>query len=422
MLFKKYLIAILPPTFRRIAIRAYTTFLIWCAFVWRRFALTNVVFIAVTGSRGKTTTKDMISAVLGSEFSVISTSENFNYAHSVAVTILKTRPWHRFCVVETAASRPGRLNRILAMTKPDIGILLSVYKEHFSVFKSIENVLKEKQKVIACLPPGGIAILNRDEASIYALKDATCARVMTFGLSVKSDFQAVNVKSSWPAKLHFDLVHNGNLYAVKTQLNGAHFTGSVLAAIAACTHAEMNVETIIKLVAAIKPSIYRMDDIYGPRGEFYVRDTYKAAYDSVDAMLDFASYAHADRKIIIIGTLSDYGGSPSVKYRDIARRAAEIADYVIFVNKFTSGYFKRGTIPDNVLSFERLKQASDFLDATLKSGDLVIVKGSKNHHLERLILARTAEVTCWEISCGKGDIRCDRCPRLQAEKTVQLLL
>ena len=148
----------------------------------------------------------------------------------------------------------------------------------------------------------------------------------------------------------------------------------------------------------------------------FIRDTYKASFDSIGAMVEFVENAQAKRKIIIISVLSDYPGSASSKYRAVARSCAEVADYVIFVNENTSKYFRKQNFPDSVQSFEDLEEASDFLSDLLMPGDLVLVKGSKAHHFERFVLARTVKVTCWLMNCGKGDLRCGRCSKLSAAK------
>ena len=200
-----------------------------------RPCLGRVIFIGVTGSGGKTTTKDLTAAVLSSRFKGGKSEYNKNIQNEVVKTIFRTRPWDKFLVQELTAASPHKIfpfGDTLRLFKPQIGVVTNIGSDHLSLFQSEEAIAAEKSKLITALPKHGTAILNVDDEKVLAMQAKCAGRVLTFGLGQEAMVRAVNVSSRWPERLSFTVLYSGQSQFVQTQLCGRHWAHCVLAAIA----------------------------------------------------------------------------------------------------------------------------------------------------------------------------------------------
>jgi len=399
----KILKTILGPTLVRIAK------------IYRKY-LRKTTFIGITGSCGKTTTKDLLAAILSEKSKGIKNKESLNALYSIIKTIFKVRPWHRFCVQEIGISNsgPGILDDSLAVFMPDIGIVTNIGLDHYKAFRSLDAIAAEKSKLIEALPKNGTAILNTDDTNVLDMKDRTAANVITYGLSKEAMIRAENISSVWPARLSFNIVYNGESLPVNTNLCGTHWVYSVLAALAVGLVIGIPLEESIKVIQTVKPTPGRMSPVYVEDGVVFIHDDWKAPLWSLKYSLEFMKNAKAKRKVIVIGTISDYPGDSAGKYVSVAKQSLSIANKVIFVGHFAhcSLKAKRNPKDDNIMAFDTVKETSMYLKRFLIKGDLVLIKGSlRADHLQRIILARTSQVKCWKPKCGKT-LFCSDCQLL----------
>ncbi len=376
--------------------------------------LRNVTFIGVTGSCGKTTTKDLIAAILSTQFRGIKSGGNFNMETGVIHTILKSRFRHRFCIIEIATSKPGRLDRKLSLLKPHVGIVTNVRNDHYAAFRGLENVRLEKVKMVQALPTSGIAILNADDPLVITMKDETRARVMSYGLSEQADVQASNVTADWPSRLSFTVSTRRETMPVQTRLLGIHLVGSALAALSAALAFGISLSDAVSTLELLYPTLRRMNPVVHSDGVIFIRDDLKAPLDSMPEILEFMKTARASRKIAIIGTISDYPGASGTKYKKFAKEASELMDKVIFVRRYAPSYLKKLTKPSDtkIKAFKLLKEANDFLSGYLQPGDLVLIKASAADHLWRLVLNRERDIGCWATKCKLTTQSCEVCRHL----------
>jgi UDP-N-acetylmuramyl pentapeptide synthase len=388
--------------------------LLLLSLLYRRL-LRNTVFIGVTGSCGKTTAKDLIDAALGQQLRGSKSQDSNNRLYSVTRTVLSLRPWSQYCVQELGVSEPGSLDQLLHLLRPSIGIVINIGSDHYSAFRTLEATAREKGKLVESLPIRGIAVLNADDPTVLALASRCKGRVVTFGRARDSMVRAANVSSAWPARLSLTVSHQGKTYPVRTRLCGTHWASSVLAALATSVAMGIPLDVAIRGVEQTEPWLGRMFPVQLADGTTIIRDDWKASFWSVPSALEFLRTASATRKIAIIGTLSDYGGTASQKYKSVAKRALEVADYVFFVGKHANSALKlaEGTRKDRLRAFTELKAANDFVQDFLREGDLVLVKGSNSDHLARLALARHRKVGCWRTNCRRNRVLCDRCSLLR---------
>lgn len=355
-----------------------------------RALLHRVIFIGVTGSSGKTTAKELLHAVLATQYQGQKSVGNYNRPPSLARTILRVRPWHKFCVLEIAiCTREGLipLEVPVGLARPKIGIVTAVGKEHLSAFKTIEAIAAEKAKLVAALPPNGTAVLNVDDPHVRAMRTLHDGPVITYGMASDAMVRAENIRADWPQRLSFTVHYQGESHEVCTQLCGEHLLPSVLAALAGAIAMGVPLATAVRAVGQVPPFEGRMSPVIRPDGVTFIVDDAKAPLWSIPAALQFMRRAQASRKIVVIGTISDYGSSPDRTYTSTAREALEVADEVVFVGNRSSKCLKakRHKNDHALQAFYSKDAACDYLHDRLRPGDLVLIKASESDLLRTIV-------------------------------------
>jgi UDP-N-acetylmuramoyl-tripeptide--D-alanyl-D-alanine ligase len=375
-----------------------------------RRRLNRTIFVGVTGSAGKTTAKDFIAAILERHLHAGSKNPgSLNFPQDMVRVLLKTRKSDAYCVTEISAhGGPGKLDLPLALVRPQIGVVTNIGSDHLSAYHNREAIADEKARLIRALPPDGIAILNADDALVLAMRSHFSGRCVTFGMSQEAMLRGEAVQSEWPQRLSLHATWKGETVLVQTQLCGTHWAPTVLAALATCVALEVPLALAAIVVAGIEPYEGRMQALEVD-GITFIRDDWKAPLSTVEPAFEFMRNAKADRKIIVIGSISDYAGDDR-RYAEIGRSALAIADNVVFVGPRASAALRAKHTPnDPLLAFPSMREASNYLTGYLKAGDLVLLKGSaRADHLQRLILARTTGIDCWLPDCRRNQF-CDSC-------------
>lgn len=368
---------------------------------WHRSKLSHTIFVGITGSAGKTTTKDLIAAILASHFSKGNqTTGTLNTSEYTPATILGTRRSDAFCVVEISGHRPGEMDLPLSLVRPNVGVVTNIAYDHISAFKTREAIALEKSKLIRGLGADGIAILNADDALVLQMAQHCAGRVFSFGGSSQATLRVEQILSVWPARLSLSVRWGNESAIVQTQLCGRHWAPAVLAALATGLALGVPMQVAVAAIAAVAPFEGRMQAVL-VNGIHFIRDDWKAPLASIAPACEFIREAKAERKIIVIGTISDYVGHSGLRYVEVARLALRSADCVLFVGPNASAALRAKKSPDEQLfAFPSIQDASLYLAAYLKAGDLVLLKGSANaDHLQRLLLARTSTLQCWRSDC-----------------------
>ena len=374
----------------------------------------NVTFIGITGSAGKTTTKELSVAILKALGSCQSTKASHNEHFEIAQAIAGVQRTDRSCVIEMSASRPGYLDYSIQLVRPSIGVLTLIARDHYRSFKSLEAIAAEKGKLIRSLPDDGVAIVNIDDPLVRAVGESCTCRVIWIGRGEGATLRLHDARSRWPEPLTLDLEYEGRRYVVPTQLHGTQQALSVVAALAVGIAAGVSIDEAIARVATAASQSGRMEIVEGTDGVTFLRDDWKAPYWSLAAPLAFLKEARAGRRVAILGTISDYSEKASKIYPKIARQALASADLVIFVGPHAFRALKSRRDPDDgaLLAFPEIRDAASHLRTALRPGDLVLLKGSNPaDHLIRLWLDRRERVECWRERCGLAKF-CDRCAQL----------
>jgi UDP-N-acetylmuramoyl-tripeptide--D-alanyl-D-alanine ligase len=380
---------------------------------WRHM-LPRTCLIGVTGSAGKTATKDLLHAALAGRYRTTKSSDSDNQLYDIARTLLSSGPRTQFCVQEIGASEPGRFDPMLALLKPRVGVVTNIGTDHIKSFRSADRVAVEKAKLIESLPVEGIAVLNADDPLVAAMASNCRARVVTYGLQQQAQFRAESVTDTWPQRLALRIRHGNDAVLVQTRLLPGYQAGNVLAAIATACSLGLPLAEAALTLSVHEPPLGRMSVHSTARGVTFIRDDVKAPEWSLQKAIQYMGQAQAARKLIIIGTISDGGGRANI-YRRAVEGALAAADHVLLVGERAAAAARRlDTGGGKLIAFATVQDAAHWLDGFARAGDLVLLKGSNRaDHLARLALVIDHEVGCWRSRCPRN-IVCDRCRLIRA--------
>ena len=408
----------MPSIFRRETLwRAAALFapiFYWIAFAWRRM-LPRTTVIAITGSLGKTTTKELLADILSSVAPTHRTFRNQNSPTLVTLNVLRMRRRHRYSVFEIAGASPGAIRSPARLVKPDVVIILNVLRTHRTSFSSSEEYAKEKATLLQSIKPGGIAILNDDDPLVAKLTAPPGTRVYRFGTASNLEHRIDNISAAWPDRLSFTFHHGTKARQIETRLVGAHWAYSVAAALTAAVALGIDLDVAVSAINRTKPFPARLQPALVPSGAVILRDDYNSSIDAIDTSLRVLQEAKADRRMLVMTDMSDFGKNRKQRLKYLGSRSAEVADAAVFIGEIAEYGRRRaieaGLAPDSVHAFPTLRDAADFLRNDLKSGDLVLLKGRTTDHATRIFFAQLGEVKCWREYCGKRML-CDLCPQL----------
>jgi len=382
------------------------------AWIFRR-TRRKTCFIAITGSSGKTTAKNLLAAIVRSKGSVITNEGSMNAAGELAKTLFRVKRNDAFCVQELGAGKPGGLCMLTKVFKPDISVVTCIGREHYAKFRSDDAVAAEKSALILSLPENGWAVLNRDDPHCVRMSEQTRARVMFFGLSPEADLRAEKVRAAWPDRLSFTALYRSERVEVQTRLCGKHWITSALAAMTAGLAAGITLREAAAALAGVEPFEGRMSAVELNDQITFIRDDWKNPAWSISSVLEFIKEARAKRRILVLGQISDTPKKPSKLYPQIMQDAMKSADVVILTGEWAHVVepdIKSGT--SRAFAFETVREVNDWLSQNLQSGDLVVLRGSSTtDHLERLVFNRQKKIECWRQKCGYVWY-CDTCPLL----------
>jgi len=390
------------------------------AFLWRRL-LVRTTFIAITGSVGKTSSKEMLAAMLATRYPTVKTFANQNDYSGVPRSLLRVRPWHRFAVLEVAANGRGTMPRSAALVRPDIAVVLAVATTHRKDFRTLDRTAAEKAQLLAALRPSGTAVLNGDDRRVAAMAAGLRQRIVWFGSSPAFDYRAEHVASSWPERMSFKLHAGLQSYAVRSRLLGTHWQNSALAALAVADLCGIPLPVAISAAALVEPVTGRMQPVDLPCGAVLIRDEYGAALDTLLPALAFLEQASARRKILVFSDMSDTPMSPKRRFAWIGEQVVRCMDGVVFVGeqceRGVRAAIAAGMPSTAAHAFQDGHQAALFLRGELRSGDLVLLKGRTRDHITRVYYGLIGAVACRKAVCEKTII-CDLCPELGARPSV----
>jgi len=348
--------------------------------------------LAVTGSNGKTTTKNLLRAILSPVGPTIAPRASFNNEVGAPVTMLEVTRETQFLVAEMGASGIGEIARLVRMARPDVGIVLKVGLAHAGEFGGIEATLKAKTEMVSDLLESDVAILNRDDPRVASMADKTIARVLWFGLDDGADVQATDVVSSARGTSFVLHLPDGSSRPVRFQVLGEHHVMNALAAAAAAHTVDVDIDTIVAGLQSVqRAERWRMEVMGGARGVTIINDAYNASPDSMAAALKtLAQIAEpGGRTVAVLGEMSELGEFSGEEHDRIGLLAVRLGiDQLVVVGpaarRMHISTINEGSWDGESEYFETQDEAFERLSATLTAGDTVLVKSSNSAGLRFL--------------------------------------
>jgi len=339
--------------------------------------------VGVTGSAGKTTTKDAIAHLLATELRVGKTMGNFNNHVGVPLSILRLPDEARVGVLEMGMNHAGEIRELAVMAKPDIGVVTNVGYAHVEAFDSIDGVALAKRELIEALDPeSGIAVLNADDARVLRFRAVHRGRTITFGFSDGADVQATGVA----------LGEDGTRFRVDgvefhTTLAGRHGVLNLLAGMAVARAFEIPTARLRNAVADFTIGKMRGERLEH-NGVVIWNDCYNSNPEAVRAMLDVLRSTPARRRIAVLGEMLELGHAAEMLHRQAGRCAAESGvDTLVAVHGaarfIAEEALRAGMLPQSVHFFEHPEEAGDFVREVAAPGDAILFKGSRGVRIER---------------------------------------
>jgi UDP-N-acetylmuramoyl-tripeptide--D-alanyl-D-alanine ligase len=348
--------------------------------------------VGITGSNGKTTTKNLLRSILETEGETVAPRDSFNNEVGAPLTMLKLTPSSRYLVAEMGASGPGEITRLIRMAKPDVGVVLTVGLAHAGEFGGIATTLATKTEMVTDLEPTDVAVLNRDDPRVAGMADKTDARVVWFGLDERASVRAHDV-SAHAAGTDFVLtLASGDSRPVRFRVLGEHHVMNALAAAAAAETLGVGIDRIVEALQNVtRAERWRMEVLGGRDNVTIINDAYNASPDSMAAGLrTLAQIAGPEsRKVAVLGEMSELGEFSLDEHDRIGRMIVRLGiEKLVVVGEGARALHLAATVEGSwdgeSVFVDTADQAYDVLAPELRSGDIVFVKSSNSAGLRFL--------------------------------------
>ena len=331
--------------------------------------------IGVTGSAGKTTTKEMVATVLASKFQVLKSAGNLNNHFGVPLQLLRLEPHHEVAVIEMGMNHANEIAALAKIAEPNWGVVSNVAAVHLEFFADgIDGIAKAKKELIDALPQNGLAFLNADDERVAAMGRGLGERAVMYGLTASAEVRAEEVEDAGVDGVRFVIAHADERVPVALHMLGRHNVRNALAAIAVGLRSGMSLAECAAAVGEMRATEKR-GAIVEWRGVKIVNDCYNSNPAALDAMVDALMAMPAKRHIVVAGEMLELGpGGPALHKACGARMREQGVDAVIGVRGLAEEF--------GGIFFATPKDAGEWLSRELKEGDVVLLKASRGVKLE----------------------------------------
>lgn len=378
---------------------------------WARFILRKLHprVIGITGSSGKTTTKEITAAVLSQRHGVFRNYGNYNDRYGLPIALGQLGPEHQVAVLELACDGLDEIRDLAALTRPEIGVVTTVNETHLAYLGSLEIIATEKGRLVESLPPdrdGGVAILNYDDPRVRAMGSRTQARVVTYGLDPDADLVAGAVQAD-PTGVSFTIFvkdffpvpgfRGKRKLRVRLPLLGRHSVYAALAAVAVGLALGVPLEEALEALVAVRPLEGRLNPLPGLNGSLILDDSFNASLASTLAALDTLSLFTTGRRFAVLGELVERSaeltphseGFQAEAYRHIGEHVARESDFLVSqgdgARRIAEQAQASGLADDQILITYTAEDTLRGLAERLRAGDTVLVKGTVESRMERVV-------------------------------------
>jgi UDP-N-acetylmuramoyl-tripeptide--D-alanyl-D-alanine ligase len=344
--------------------------------------------VGVTGSVGKTTSKELIAQVLSERYRTLKSEGNYNNEIGVPLTLLQLRPEHERAVLEMGMYQRGEIALFASLARPQVGVVTMVAPVHLERLGTLDNIQAAKAELVQALPEDGVAILNDDDERVRAMAALTKARVVTIGLTPRATVWADDIESRGLSGIAFTLRHAGQSWPAQAPLLGRHSVHTALRAAAVGMVEGLAWEEILAGLRAPAPQL-RLAVVEGPHGSLILDDTYNASEESTLAALNLLAEIEEGPRIAVLGDMLELGDAEAQAHRNVGCRAGIVAQAVVCVGERAAWMAEEavacGAAPERVFHCADNAAALDVLRGLVREKCVILVKGSRGMKMEQIV-------------------------------------
>lgn len=347
----------------------------------------DVQVIGITGSVGKSTTKEMVAEILGHRYLTLKSEGNYNNEIGLPMTILGLTEEHQRAVLEMGFYVPGEIKFLCDIAKPRIGVVTNIGTVHAERAGSQEAIARGKAELVESLPQDGVAILNYDDPFVRQMAEKTPAQVLFYGLNPEADLWADQVESLGLEGIRFRLHYRNEVLHLRVPMLGRHSVHTALRAAAVALADGLDWEEIISCLRFGHMQL-RLVAVRGKSGALLLDDTYNASPQSTLAALNLLEELDG-RKIAVLGDMLELGQYEQQGHEMVGIRAAEVVEVLVTVGRrahiIAQAAREAGLSPEKIIEVESTSEATDVLVSVLGSQDVVLIKGSRGMQMDAMV-------------------------------------
>jgi UDP-N-acetylmuramoyl-tripeptide--D-alanyl-D-alanine ligase len=349
----------------------------------------NVRVIGVTGSIGKSTTKELTGDVLSQHYRTLKSRGNLNNEIGLPLSILRLSSGHQHAVLEMGFYLPGEIKQLSDMAKPVIGVVTNVGPVHAARAGSLESIARGKAELVEALPQNGTAVLNFDDPLVLGMAEYTDARLFYYGTDPKADLWASHVESLGLEGIRFQLHYEKEVIHLRAPIPGTHSIYTILRAVSVGLLEGLSWQEIINGLRQSRSQM-RMVAINTKSGATLIDDSYNSSPESAIAALNLLADMQG-RKIAVLGDMLELGAFEEQGHIKVGQRAAEVCDILVAVGERTKTLVKAalaaGMPRKNIYWFSQVPKVTTFLASYLAAGDIALIKGSLGMAMSQIVTA-----------------------------------
>jgi UDP-N-acetylmuramoyl-tripeptide--D-alanyl-D-alanine ligase len=354
----------------------------------QRFSLS---VIGLTGSSGKTTTKEMMATIIGRKKTILKTEGNLNNLIGLPQTIFRLRAEHELAILEMGTNTRGEIKRLTRIAEPIIGLITNIGPAHLAGFGSVDVVAQEKGDLFLNMSPAGIAVVNLDDEAVKIIAERWNGRRINFSMSPNADVTVNDIEKNGARGMRFNLVIDGTSQKVEMKIVGIHHVYNTMAAAASAWAAGIGPETIKEGLETFSPVGGRMEMIKLQNGAYVIDDSYNANPASVrEALMTLKDLKKHHSGYVFLGDMLELGDAAEEMHRRIGMLLGTIGVNAVFLqgeySAITAAAAQDGGLPrENIFIMQDSKEGIAYLKKYLEKGDWVLVKGSRRMKMEMIV-------------------------------------
>ncbi|HNY49573.1 MAG TPA: UDP-N-acetylmuramoyl-tripeptide--D-alanyl-D-alanine ligase [Smithella sp.] len=359
------------------------------AHYWRKKF--SIPVIGLTGSSGKTTTKEMIAAVTDGVKKTLKTEGNLNNLIGLPQTILRLTDEDELAILEMGTNTRGEIRRLTQIANPDIGLITNIGPAHLAGFGSMAVVRDEKSDLFFNMSPSGTAVINLDDALITESAEQWKGKKITFSMSPNADVTVKDIEKNGARGMRFNLIIGDQTQKTEIKIVGLHHVHNAMAAAATAFAAGVDIRTISEGLGSFRPFSGRMEIIKLRNGAFLIDDSYNANPASVrEALMSLKDLKSNHNAYVFLGDMLELGDQSEEMHRKIGMLMATIGVHALFLKGdfagvTAAGAREGGLSPDNIFFLLEQDSGVGYLKERLKKGDWILVKGSRGMKMEKIV-------------------------------------